>query len=166
MDGQEFIDLVKSKAEELSINPILLLSAIEGLYTFKDVALTEHVYELLDSLILSVFALRIGDEFHSLAEAHLMSEQASKMEAAAEELRILKKEDIDASDNHYLHAFARVIDSKTNIRMYHIKALEVAAMEIRKTQLQFGNSSIGAIALYVCQNHLAGSVDLSSLFRQ
>ncbi len=166
MDGQEFIELVKTKAEALSINPILLLSAIEGLYTFKDVALTEHAYELLDSLILSVFALRIGDEFHTLAEAQLLSDEPAKMEAAAEELRILKKEDIDAAENHYLHAFARVLAGKSNIRVYHIKALEVAAVEIRKTQLQFGNNSIGSIALDVCQNHLAGSVDLSSLFKQ
>jgi hypothetical protein len=46
-------------------------------YTFRDVELNGINYEFLDSLILTIFALRIGDTFHSLAEENLASRNES-----------------------------------------------------------------------------------------
>ena len=64
MNEQLFLHNINAKARQLNINPLLLLSGIEGLYTFKDVRLNAINYEFLDSLILTIFALRIGDQFH------------------------------------------------------------------------------------------------------
>jgi hypothetical protein len=149
---------------QIGINPMLLLSGIEGLYTFRDVALGSVPFEFLDSLILTIFALRVGDEFHSIAEQNLQSNDPSVLNAAAGELRILPLEDIAGSGNEYLISFARLLDGKTNVRVYHVKALEVAALENRKAQLHFASNSIGNIVIDICKEHLADSVDLGALF--
>ena len=73
MNEQLFLYNIHSKARQLNINPLLLLSGVEGLYTFKDVQLNAINYEFLDSLILTIFALRIGDQFHTLAQENLLS---------------------------------------------------------------------------------------------
>ncbi len=164
MDETVFINTINQKAKELSINPILLLSGIEGLYTFKDVELSSVNFEFLDSLILTIFALRIGDEFHRLAEENLVSNNSAVMQAAAQELRVLSTADIEASGNHYLHSFHQILGDKTNIRNYHVKALEVAAVEIRKTQILFSSNSIGTIILQICKEQLSESLDLGSFF--
>ena len=165
MDEQLFLHTINQKAKETGINPLLLLCGVEGLYTFREVELSNINYEFLDSLILTIFTLRIGDQFHSLAEENLNSDDPAIMQSAAQELRIVSLVEIEASDNYYLHSFARIVGSKTNIRVYHIKALEVSALEIRKAQVSFSNNSIGAIVMTVCKEHLADSIDLGSLFQ-
>ncbi len=166
MDEKLFIQTITAKAKSLGINPLLLLSGIEGLYTFREVALNEVNYELLDSLILTIFTLRMGDHFHALAEENLKSNDAATLQVAALELRPLSANQIEASSNQYLHSFASVLSGKTQIRGYHVKALEVAALEIKKTQQLFSKNSIGSITIYVCKEHLSGSVDLGLLFQQ
>ena len=165
MDEQAFLNTVTQKSRELGINPLLLLAGVEGLYTFRDVELNVINYEFLDSLILSIFALRIGDEFHSLAEEQLRSEDPYRLAAAGEELRILTPQQIESSGSEYLRSFASLLGGKTNIRNYHVKALDVAAAEIRKAQVTFGNSSISSIVMLVCKEHLSDSVDLGTLFQ-
>lgn len=68
MTEQVFLQQVYTKARELQVNPLLLMSGLEGLYMFKDVPLNQINYDFLDSLILTILALRIGDGFHNLAE--------------------------------------------------------------------------------------------------
>ncbi len=165
MDEQAFLQAVTQKSRELGINPLLVLAGVEGLYTFRDVELNAINYEFLDSLILSILALRIGDEFHSLAEEQLRSEDPHRLAAAGEELRILSPAQIEASGSAYLRSFATLLSGKTNLRHYHVKALEVAAAEIRRAQVIFGNSSISSIVMLVCKDHLADRVDLGTLFQ-
>lgn len=165
MNEQLFIQTINSKARALGINPLLLLSGIEGLYTFKDVALNAINFEFLDSLILSILALRIGDQFHAIAEENLMNTNYSVMQAAANELKILTPEDILQSHNQYLQSFADVLKGKSILRNYHVKALEVAAMEIKKAQLTFSDTSIGTIILYICKNELP-DLGLGTLFAE
>ena len=86
MDQEIFFKTVSEKSKQLNINPLLLLSGIEGLYTFKDVQLNAINYDLLDSLILTIFALRIGDQFHGLAEENLASKNTNVQIAAINEL--------------------------------------------------------------------------------
>ena|SRR5437763_13787799 len=164
MDEKKFIQTVQLKANELGINPLLLLSGIEGLYTFRNVHLNSINYGILDSLILTIFALRIGDQFHSIAEENLLSPHSSVRNAAGIELEELKKEDIINSSNPYLQSFASVINGKSPIRKYHEKALEVAAIEINKVQVGFGYESIGTIMLAICKNDEENSLGLASLF--
>lgn len=164
MDEQLFIQTINAKAKDLGINPLLLISGIEGLYSFRDVELNAINYEFLDSLILTIFALRIGDQFHAIAEENFNSPNYDTMQNAATELRVLPFSEIEASTNQYLRSFAQVLNGKSNIRAYHVKALDVAALEIKKTQLHFDNDSIGSIVLDISKNHLGDSVDLSSLF--
>lgn len=165
MDEKLLIQTVNDTAKETGINPLLLLSGIEGLYTFKEVELSNVNHELLDSLILTIFALRIGDQFHSLAEENLKSSEATVLASAAQELRILLPAEIEASTNHYLYSFAKLVAGKAFIRGYHIKALEVSAMEIRKAQIHFSNNSIGDIVMNICKNHLAQTINIGALFQ-
>lgn len=165
MDEQAFLDGVRHKSAELGINPLLLLAGVEGLYTFRDVELNAINYEFLDSLILSILALRIGDEFHTIAEEQLRSSDPQRLSRAGEELRVLRPEQIEGSENEYLKSFATLLAGKTAIRAYHIKALEAAAAEIRKAQSIFGSSSISIIIMHICKEHLGDSVDLSTLFQ-
>jgi hypothetical protein len=165
MDEHQFIQVIYEKAKTTGINPLLLLSGIEGLYSFKDVEINRINFEFLDSLILTIFALRVGDKFHSLAEENLKSDNPQLLQGAAQELRILSIPEIEASANYYLHSFAKILGGKTNIRVYHIKALEAAAIEIRKAQIAFSDNSIGSIVMQLCKDHLADDIDLGSLFQ-
>ena len=166
MNEQLFIQTVNSKAREWGINPLLLLSGIEGLYTFKDVELSAINYEFLDSLILTIFALRIGDQFHTLAEKNLTNSNEAVRQAAYRELTELTNEEINNSTNTYLQSFASILNGKSSIRSYHVKALEVAALEINKAQVNYSSASIGAIVLDICKSDESGSLDLSSIFSQ
>jgi hypothetical protein len=164
MNEHVFLKTISEKARDLNMNPLLLLSGIEGLYTFKDVQLNAINYEFLDSLILTIFALRIGDQFHKLAEDNLSSSDPDIQLAAINELMELSPEAIAQSSNPYLQSFASILNGKSPIRRYHEKALEVAALEIKKTQLDFHLDSIGAIILAVCKTELSDSLNLGDLF--
>ena len=164
MNEQVFIQTVNSKARELNINPLLLLSGIEGLYTFKDVHLNNINYEFLDSLILTIFALRVGDKFHTLATENLYSSKATVRQAANNELSELSKEDISLSSNPYLQSFATILQGKSTIRRYHEKALEVAALEIKRAQVLFNSDSISTIMLALCKTELQELLNLETIF--
>jgi hypothetical protein len=163
MNEQHFYMAVNSKARELNMSPLLLISGIEGLYSFREVALNSINCPFLDNLILSILALRIGDSFHSIAEQNLKSANDEVRYAANVELKELSHEEIEHSANAYLQSFARVLAGKSAIRKYHEKALEVAALEVRKAQEQFKNASIGSIVLDIC-NDMREKVDFSFLF--
>ena len=165
MNEQLFLHNINLKAKQLHINPLLILSGIEGLYTFKDVQLNTINYEFLDSLILTIFALRIGDQFHSMAEENLASESITVRMAASAELRELDKDEINHSKNQYLQSFASVLNGKSAIRKYHEKALEVAAYEIKKAQMIFGNDSIGIVILAICKDDPGDRLGVQSFFR-
>src|SRR4051812_32264341 len=163
MNEQLFYQTINEKAQELNMNPLLILSGIEGLYTFKDVQLNKINYDFLDSLILTIFALRIGDQFHTLAEENLQSGNLRVREAAAMEMSEMSADDIRLSLNPYLQSFAGILNGKSIIRKYHEKALEVAAIEIKKAQLLFEAESISTIILGVCHRDLQ-DLDLGALF--
>lgn len=163
MDEQAFYAAVKEKAVAYNLNPLLLLSGIEGLYSFRDVTLDKVNYPFLDNLILTIFALRVGDSFHTIAENNLQSLQAETRTAAELELYELSPAEVAASSNAYLQSFAQVLNGKTTIRKYHEKALEVAAMEIKNAQQRFENYSIGSIIFTICMQP-GGGLDLSFLF--
>jgi len=165
MNEQLFYEAITERSKELNVNPLLLLSGIEGLYTFRDVKLNAINYDLLDSLILTIFTLRIGDQFHSIAEDNLSSQSKTVRMAGSEELKELNKNDIDRSQNKYLQSFASVLNGKSPIRKYHEKALEVAAYEIKKAQLLFGNDSIGIIILAICKDDPRDRLGMASFFR-
>ena len=164
MDEQLFIQTINNKAEELNINPLLLMSGIESLYTFKNVQLNAINFEFLDSLILTIFALRIGDQFHAIAEQNLASTDVALKQSATNELKELNEEEINASSNQFLKSFVSLINGKSVIRKYHEKALDVAAIEIGRTQGRFGESSIGNIILLICKNELNQTINLAALF--
>jgi len=164
MTEQVFYQAVNDRANEVSINPLLLISGIEGLYTFREVELSSINYEFLDSLILTIFALRVGEQFHSLAEENLSSTNDKVLKAASYELSQLSKEEIDKSSNSYLQSFAQLLNGKSIIRGYHIKALEMAALEIKRAQLIFNNDSISSIVMIICKNDVNGHLGLASLF--
>lgn len=165
MNEQQFYQAITERSSELNVNPLLLLSGIEGLYTFRDVQLNAINYDLLDSLILTIFALRIGDQFHSIAEENLNSESKTVRTAATEELKELNLNDIENSQNKYLQSFASVLNGKSPVRKYHEKALEVAAYEIQKVKMIFGNESIGIIILAICKDDPGDRLGMASFFR-
>src|SRR5687767_4322404 len=101
MNEAQFIQTVNAKARLWGVNPLLLFSGLEGLHTFKDVPLNSINYDFLDSLILTIFALRIGDRFHSLAEENLTHGSAEVRHAAATELSEMNPMEIAASTNTY-----------------------------------------------------------------
>lgn len=164
MNEQQFYESVVERSKQLNVNPLLLLSGMEGLYTFKDVKLNAINYNFLDSLILTIFALRIGDQFHNIAEENLLSESNTIRTAAHAELKELNTVDIANSRNPYLQSFASVLNGKSPVRKYHEKALEVAAYEIKKAQLHLGNESIGIIMLAIFKNDPHNQFGLSSIF--
>lgn len=164
MNEQLFLQTIHTKSKELGINSLLLLSGIEGLHTFRDMALSQINYPYLDSLILTIFALRIGDQFHSLAEENIESGNEKIRRAAQIELQILSADDIQPSANAYLQSFAQLLNGKSVIRRYHEKALEAAAVEIEKTQDRFQHQSISTIVLYICRQHLSDTLNFSSVF--
>ena len=165
MDEKHFYEAVTQKAKEVGINPLLLLSGIEGLFTFRDVQLNAISFDILDNLILTIFALRIGDQFHALAEQQLVSQDEKAVQAAAAELRILTPADIAQSDNKYLQSFATILSGKSPVRRYHEKALEVAALEVNKANQAFASNSIGTIVLEICKSDQSGSLNLDAIFR-
>ena len=165
MNEQQFYKAITERSQELNVNPLLLLSGIEGLYTFREVKLTAINYDLLDSLILTIFALRIGDQFPNIAEENLKSESKTVRMAAGEELKELDNDDIIRSKNQYLQSFASVLNGRSPIRKYHEKALEVAAYEIKKAQMIFGNESIGIIILAICKDDPRDRLGVQSFFR-
>ncbi len=164
MEEQLFYQAINEKAQQFGINPLLLISGIEGLYTFKDIQINMINYEVLDSLILTIFALRIGDRFHALAEENLKSSRNEVRLAAAKELTEIGSGEIDRSSNTYLQSFARMLGGKSPIRGYHEKALEVAALEIKMAQERYQISNISFIIMEVCKSELQGRFDLDSLF--
>jgi hypothetical protein len=163
MNNDAFLEAINKKAGELHINPVLLLSGIEGLFTFKDIPLNTINYEFLDSLILTIFALRIGDRFHEHAQENLLSNSGSVRDAAATELKLISADEIAASGNPWLISFARIINGKSPIRNYHIKALEAAALEINNVQLLYKAESITTIMIWLCNEHRE-ELHLGSLF--
>ncbi len=165
MNEQLFYTTLTEKARSCNMNPLLLLSGIEGLYTFKDVQLNAINYEFLDSLILTIFALRVGDQFHTIAQDNLSSENYKVKLNAINELREMSSEEISGSDNQYLRSFASILQGKSPVRHYHQKALEVAALEIRKAQVLFDQESIGIITLMICKDDPGDHLGLSALFR-
>jgi hypothetical protein len=164
MNEQQFYNTVNAKAKELNISPLLLISGIEGLYSFKDVQIDNINYRFLDNLILTILALRIGDSFHAIAEENLKSTSEELRNAANSELKELSSEEINRSSNMYLQSFANVLAGKSAIRRYHEKALEIAAFEVKKVQDQFQNPSIGAIVLDICYD-MKGNEEFAFLFR-
>ena len=164
MNEQQFYKAVNAKARELNMSPLLLISGIEGLYSFKDVQIDNINYRFLDNLILTILALRIGDSFHAIAEENLKSPDEELRLSANSELKELTSEEISRSSNMYLQSFANVLAGKSTIRKYHEKALEVAAFEVRKAQDRFQNPSIGAIVLDICYD-MKSNEDFAFLFR-
>lgn len=164
MNEHQFLSAVQAQAEANDINPLLLISGIEGLYTFRDVPANAINFELLDNLILTIFALRIGDTFDEIARKNLDAEQLQARVVAEWELGELAPEEIAESNDAFLQSFAKMVGSQTPVRRYHRKALDVAALEIRKAQLQFENNSIGAITFGLCQGELKDSLHLAALF--
>lgn len=165
MNETNFIQAVNERSRAVNMNPLLLLSGIEGLYTFKDVQLNAINYEFLDSLILTIFALRVGDKFHSIAEENLSSKNPQVQQSAIAELSEMNKEDISQSNNPYLQSFANILGGKSPVRKYHEKSLEVAALEIKKAQVNFSNESIGLIILSICKDDPDNSLGMASLFK-
>lgn len=165
MDERLFLQNIQTASQAVGINSLLLLSGIEGLYTFRDFELNRINYSYLDSLILTIFALRIGDHFHSLAEENLESSNEKVRQAAHVELQPITQAEIDRSANTYLQSFAQLLNGKSVIRNYHAKALEAAALEIEKTQGRFQHHNISTIVLYICRHHLQETVNLDTLFR-
>ncbi|RYY88681.1 MAG: hypothetical protein EOO15_08245 [Chitinophagaceae bacterium] len=167
MDEQAFLQRLSDKARELHINPFLLLAGLEGLYTFREVPLNALNLEYLDSLILTLFALRIGDQFHGLAEASIL-EGGDALQAAARELEVISEAELAASDNPHLRSFAGVLQGGTPVRRYHEKALEAAAREVALVQQRYGNDArgfgIGAIMIDISKNELSDVLPLGSLF--
>ena len=164
MNEQLFYQTVNQRSRELNLNPLLVLSGIEGLYTFRDVKINAINYDFLDSLILTIFALRIGDQFHNMAEENLNSPNTRTRDAAILELKELTRTDIENSTNQYLQSFAHLLNGKSPVRKYHEKALEVAALEIKKAQTIFGNDSIGIIMLAICKDDENNHLGLASMF--
>jgi len=164
MNEQLFLQTVNTKAKEFGISPLLLLSGIEGIYSFRDVKINAINYQFLDSLILSIFALRIGDGFHAIAEENLKSPSEAIRNAAKKELSELNAENIAQSSNIFLKSFAGVLNGSNVIRKYHEKALEVAAVEVKKIQLHFSNESIGSIMVDICKTDLNEALNMGGWF--
>jgi hypothetical protein len=165
MNDELFYQAITQTSKEVNINPLLLLSGIEGLYTFKDVQLNTINYEFLDSLILTIFALRIGDQFHALAEENLSSRNEIVRTSANRELSELSTDAIARSENKYLQSFAQILNGRSPVRKYHEKALEVAAFEIKKAQLIFNDEKISTIILAICKTDVNNKLGLASLFQ-
>lgn len=164
MDQQAFIEAVQQEAQVAGINPMLLLSGIEGLYTFREVPVQDLNFALLDGLILTIFALRIGDSFDVIARQNLEAPNLQARIKAEWELAELNADDITKSGDAYLRSFAQMLGQSTPVRRYHQKALEVAAMEINHAHLHFGSNSIGAITFEICKGRLKDSMHLAALF--
>ncbi len=164
MNEQEFFQTIQRAAQAAGINPLLLISGIEGLYTFREIPAGELNFPLLDSLILTIFALRVGDTFDEITRENLQSDNLKTRVTAEWELAELSENEIAESGDRYLQSFAQMLGGKSPVRRYHKKALEVAAFEIKKAHLQFVNSSIGAIVFDICKGPLKDNLHLAALF--
>lgn len=164
MNEQEFVQAVQQEAHAAGINPLLLLSGIEGLYAFRDVPAAELNFTFLDSLILTIFALRVGDTFDSIARQNMESANLETRVKAEWELTEMDAAEIDNTGDAYLQSFAKMLGGEAPVRRYHRKALEVAAIEVKKAQLQFSGNSIGAIVFEICQGRLKDNLHLVALF--
>lgn len=71
---------------------------------------------------------------------------------------------IAQSNNAYLQSFAGIINGGNVIRKYHEKALEVAALEVKKMQLHFRNESIGSIMIDICKTDLNQALNMGGWF--
>lgn len=164
MNEQEFLQAIQQEAQTAGVNPMLLMSGIEGLYTFRDVPAQELNFQFLDSLILTIFALRIGDAFDTIARQNMESSNLETRVKAEWELAAMDPAEITQTGDAYLASFAQMLGDSVPVRRYHRKALEVAAIEIKKAQLQFENNSIGAIVFEVCQGRLRDNLHLAAIF--
>jgi hypothetical protein len=154
MQPETILSAIHKKATQLGMNPLLLLAGIEGLYSFKNVPLNAINYDLLDNLILTIFALRIGEQFHTIAAEEITGTNEKARVAASRELLELSSEQIQASNNQYLISFSQVLAGKSPVRVYHIKALEVAALEIGQLRMRYNETSVGSIILQLCKSRL------------
>lgn len=164
MNEQEFLQAIQQEAQGAGINPLLLIAGIEGLYTFRDVPAPELNFQLLDSLILTIFALRVGDSFDAIARRNMTSESLETRVKAEWELAEMDPADIENTGDAFLASFAQMVGAGSPVRRYHRKALEVAAIEIKKAQLHFENNSIGAIVFDICQGPLKDNLHLAAIF--
>jgi hypothetical protein len=164
MNEQEFLQAIQQEAQGAGINPLLLIAGIEGLYTFRDVPAQELNFQLLDSLILTIFALRVGDSFDGIARQNMVSESLETRVKAEWELTEMDPAEIEKTGDAFLASFAKMVGAGAPVRRYHRKALEVAAIEIKKAQLHFENNSIGAIVFDICQGRLKDNLHLSAIF--
>jgi hypothetical protein len=164
MTEHAFLEVLSDKAARLRVNPFLLLSGLEGLYTFRHTPLNAINYPLLDSLILTIFTLRIGDRFHEIAQQNLLHENGVVRDAAARELRPMNNAELESSNNPYLASFVRLVNGSSPIRKYHEKALEAAALDIEETQNRFGSNSISTVILGICKDELQDGISLDALF--
>lgn len=164
MNEPEFLQAIQQEAQNSGLNPLLLLSGIEGLYTFREVPAQQLNFPLLDNLILTIFALRIGDSFDEIARRNLESPNLQARITAEWELAELSAAEVGQTGDAYLQSFAQILSGKSPVRRYHRKALEVAAIEIRKAQVHFANNSIGTIIFVLCQGRLKNNLHLAALF--
>lgn len=164
MNEHDFLMVLNEKARRLQVNPFLLLSGLEGLYTFRNTPLNQINYPFLDSLILTIFTLRIGDRFHDIAQQNLANDNSAIRDSAAHELRMMPQAEIEGTKNPYLASFARILNGSSPIRHYHEKALEAAAYDIEETQERFGSDSISTIILGLCKDELSDAIALDALF--
>lgn len=164
MNEQEFLQAIQQEAQGAGINPLLLIAGIEGLYTFRDVPAPELNFQFLDSLILTIFALRIGDTFDGIARQNIESASLETRVKAEWELTEMDAAEIEQTGDAFLASFAKMLGEGSPVRRYHRKALEVAAIEIKKAQLQFENNSIGAIVFEICKGPLKDNLHLAALF--
>ena len=163
MKPEVFYDSIQGAAQKAGINPVLLLSGIEGLYTFRNIPMNQINYNLLDSLILTIFTLRIGDQFHHTAEQQSQSANKTIRQQAREELRVLSQPEIEETGSTLLQSFAQLTGGKTAVYKYHIKALDAATQEIKNTLRHTGATSIGTIVLGICGDKTYG-LDLGLVF--
>ncbi|SHF47624.1 hypothetical protein SAMN05444008_108154 [Cnuella takakiae] len=164
MNEQEFLQAIQQEAQAAGINPLLLVAGIEGLYTFREVPAQELNFQLLDSLILTIFALRVGDTFDTIARQNMEASNLETRVKAEWELTEMDPAEIQKTGDAFLASFAKMVGDSSPVRRYHRKALEVAAMEIKKAQVQFENNSIGAIVFEICRGRLKDNLHLAALF--
>ena len=104
------------------------------------------------------------DREPGLAEENLSSPNTAVQVAAINELSEITEAEITASESPFLRSFANLLQGKSPVRQYHIKALEVAAIEIKKAQISFNSNSIGTIMLGICKQDAENKLGLAALF--
>src|SRR5687767_4543644 len=109
MNEQEFLHAVQAQATASGINPLLLMSGIEGLYAFREVPANTLNFELLDNLILTIFALRIGDTFDAIARENLGAPNLQARVLAEWELEELRPHEVESSGDAFLQSFVQTL---------------------------------------------------------